>query len=474
MDLCFPGVAHFDFKHRTHLFEVDDFQLPIMENARINPEKSKDYKPIVCTSPNIFGMGERSRPNTWRQLVISVSHRNFAASEINSKVSVTQNAEILVGSFFKICNKAKLAECFDPIQPDLNKIDMWLISRDGRKYINVLNNLDMEPWTDKLNRLKIMIKGTMKPKLDVSHYQKYAQPANIVYYENVINMYFSPIFLEIFGRIKYCLSDKVIIYCGMNFDELGELVKSKLTRPLSSYYSTEIDFSKFDKSQGQIIKLYEEVIYKCFKFDGNVYDNFKATEYFVNARGASGVNVDLFCQRRTGSPNTFLSNTIATLAMISSVYDLDDIDLMMVAGDDSLILSKTKLPNRCSELNSRYGMEAKFMEHPVPYFCSKFLIDFDGKINILPDAIRFFSKLSVPVMKTELYSGVMRERFTSYRDLMSAYFYEYNLTLVGEYSALKYNIPVGSDYAALATIHCMLSSFKNFIKVYEDGYECLI
>ena len=81
--------------------------------------------------------------------------------------------------------------------------------------------------------------------------------------------------------------------------------------------------------------------------------------------------------------------TLVTMGIILSVYDLDDIDLFLVSGDDSLIFSSKPLKNKTDEINRDFGFEAKMIENSVPYFCSKYIISDRGKIRVVPDPVRF-------------------------------------------------------------------------------------
>ncbi|WZH56809.1 RNA-dependent RNA polymerase [Pyrus virus A] len=470
MDLVFPDMAGFDFITRTLNFEFSGWDLPALEDLKLIPSKSKVYTPRPVCLPMLMGKGERARPATWKQVLLSLSKRNFAAPKINENHDIRETSSILFKSFENCLNERKTAEFWNVIEPDLHKINSWLTSRDGNKYKSILNSFDGRTWQQSVQNLRLMIKGDLKPKMENSGLDTYAIPSNIIYYEHVINMFFSPIFLEIHQRINYCLRSNIILYSGLNLDELGSLIETRLKFPLNNYFFTEIDFSKFDKSQSQIIKLYEQIVYMYFKFSPNIYDNFRLSEYFVRANSTAGVQLDLFCQRRTGSPNTWLSNTLATLAMITTVYNIDDIDLLLVSGDDSLILTRSPLPNKTTELNKDFGMEAKFLNNPVPYFCSKFIVQVDGHIKVVPDPVRFFEKLSVPLLaESRKDCLVLRERFISYRDLMKEYFDDNILKQLDNYLSLRYNTPENSSYAALSYIHCLLSSFKNFEKLFDES-----
>ncbi|ALE18216.1 ORF1b, partial [Tetterwort vein chlorosis virus] len=472
MSLVNTNLSAYDYIHRTLLFEYHDFDLPHLDDVDISLDKSKTYLPGDYIVSNLLGKGERARPNTWKQALISLSKRNFSAPRVNEKMDILATAERLCAGVFKAFNFSKLLENYDPVLPDIFKIDDWFGSRDGNKFGRIKRSMNHTLMVDQFQPMKFMIKGDMKPKMDTSSYATYDPPSNIIYYQHIINVYYSPLFLEIFDRITYCLSHKVILYSGMNLQDLASLISSQLKMPLDYYHTTEIDFRMFDKSQGVLFKTYEELIYKCFKFSEDLYENIKMTEYFTRFKGENGVSGDLGAQRRTGSPNTWLSNTLVTMGILLSQYDLDDIELILISGDDSLIFSKNPLPNVTAEINRDYGFEAKMMMNSVPYFCSKFILQDGGKLKVVPDAQRMFEKLSTPIRLRDFEEGtVLRERFTSYKDLMVEYDSDTTCLLVDSLMAKRHGIPPMSSYAALCFIHCMFANVVAFKRLFDDRFS---
>nr|WCD56804.1 ORF1a/1b fusion polyprotein [Cucurbit chlorotic yellows virus] len=472
MNLINPNIGAYEYIHRTLLFEFHDFELPYLEDVDVKMNKGKVYTPGEFIITNLLGKGERARPNTWKQALISLSKRNFSAPRVNEKLDVLTTAEKLCQGLFRCFNFSKLCEHYDPVVPDMNKLGEWLASRDGSKFGKLKRSLNHTLLVDQFQPLKFMIKADMKPKMDMSSYSTYDPPANIIYYQNVVNLFYSPLFLEIFDRITYCLSHKVIMYSGMNLDDLSDLIAANLTLPLNCYHTTEIDFRMFDKSQGVVFKVYEEMVYKTFKFSEEMYDNFKFTEYFTRYKGDCGVSGELGAQRRTGSPNTWLSNTLVTLGILMAEYDLDDIELILVSGDDSLIFSKRPLPNVTSEINRDFGFEAKFIMNSVPYFCSKFIYLDGGRVRVTPDAQRMFEKLSTPIRRRDFEEGtLLKERFTSYKDLMIDYMKDTTCLHVDHLLSIRHNIPPMSSYAALSYIHCMFANMVAFRKLWDERFS---
>nr|QNN88885.1 ORF 1a/1b fusion polyprotein [Strawberry pallidosis-associated virus] len=475
--MCFinPGLSAYNYIHRTLIFEYEQYELPVVGEVDLVLSRSKPYNPGLYVIPDLLGKGERSRPDTWRQVLLSLSHRNFSAPRVNENCDTLASAEILAQSLMKAFDFLKLSENFDTVLPDIWSITKWIEDREPNKVRKLKRSFGHDLMNSQFSRMKLMIKGEMKPKMDMSSYGTYGPSSNIIYYEQVVNMFYSPMFLRIFDRIVYCLNSKVVLYSGMNLETLGKLIRSKLDFPIQEYRTTEIDFSKFDKSQGVIFKLYEEIIYKFFKFDSKTYEAIKFSEYFCRAKSSCGISVELGAQRRTGSPNTWLSNTLVTLAMILTHYDLDDIDLLLVSGDDSLIFSRKDLGNKANEINRDFGMEAKFIMNSVPYFCSKFIIEDRGEIKVVPDPVRFFEKLSVPISLQDFQVGdLLRERFVSFKDLMIGYDSDAVIILVDNLISIRYDIPRMTSYAALCYIHCLTSNVLAYTKLFIEGFTVAI
>nr|CAD61026.2 polyprotein [Cucurbit yellow stunting disorder virus] len=472
MSLVNPNLSAYEYIHRTLLFEYHDFEMPYLEDVDIKLNKTKIYQPGEYIVSNLLGKGERSRPDTWKQALISLSKRNFSAPRVNEKLDVLKTAERLSHSLFKAFDFTKLFENYDPVLPDLNKLGEWLTTRDGMRYGKLKRSMNHRLVVEQFQPLNFMIKGDMKPKMDMSSYSQYDPPSNIIYYKNCINLFYSPLFLEIFDRIVYCLKGKIIMYSGMNLMTLADLIGSTLPMPVEAYHTTEIDFRMFDKSQGVLFKVYEEIIYKVFKFSEEMYDNIKLTEYFTRYTGTCGVSGELGAQRRTGSPNTWLSNTLVTMGILLSQYNLDDIDLMLVSGDDSLIFSKKPLPNVTAEINKDFGFEAKFLMNSVPYFCSKYIFTDDGKVRVVPDAQRMFEKLSNPIRRSDFEEGtILKERFISYKDLMYYYRFDTTCLAVDRLICKRHGLPEMSSYAALCYIHCMFANVVAFRKLFDERFS---
>nr|QPB11213.1 RNA-dependant RNA polymerase [Sweet potato chlorotic stunt virus] len=469
MTLINPGIIEHDFIHRTLISEYSMFELPPVGDLTLDLSKSKPYLTGEFITSGVLGKGERSRPDTWRQAIASLSHRNYSAPRVNERLDTFRTAELLCESLLTAFDVSKLYECYDYIIPDIYRIDQWLADRDVSKFNRIKRDMNHSLMYEQFSTMKMMIKGELKPKMDLSSYTTYAPPANIIYYKHIVSMFFSPLFLEVFDRITYCLSNKVVMYSGINLDTLGRVIRSRLPLPIENYHTLEIDFSKFDKSQGCVFKLYEGMIYRFLKFSEEAYLNIETTEYFCKFRSASGLTGELGAQRRTGSPNTWLSNTLVTMGMLLNVYNLDDIDLMLVSGDDSLIFSRKPLENKTNEININFGFEAKFVENSVPYFCSKYIVDDRGTVKVVPDPVRFFEKLSVPVRLTDfLAETTLREKFVSYKDLMKEFDNDTVCLLVDILVCKRYSLPPMTSYAALCFIHCLCANFASFKKIFDE------
>ena len=108
MNLINPNIGAYEYIHRTLLFEFHDFELPYLEDVDVKMNKGKVYTPGEFIITNLLGKGERARPNTWKQALISLSKRNFSVPRVNEKLDVLTTAEKLCQGLFRCFNFSKL------------------------------------------------------------------------------------------------------------------------------------------------------------------------------------------------------------------------------------------------------------------------------------------------------------------------------------------------------------------------------
>ena len=108
----------------------------------------------------------------------------------------------------------------------------------------------------------------------------------------------------------------------------------------------------------------------------------------------------------------------------------------------------------------------------VPYFCSKFIYLDGGRVRVTPDAQRMFEKLSTPIRRRDFEEGtLLKERFTSYKDLMIDYMKDTTCLHVDHLLSIRHNIPPMSSYAALSYIHCMFANMVAFRKLWDERFS---
>lgn len=111
----------------------------------------------------------------------------------------------------------------------------------------------------------------------------------------------------------------------------------------------------------------------------------------------NGMYFETEYQRKSGDASTFFGNTLVLMAVLLACYDIDDVLLMILAGDDSVIFfneSNFISYDPSPVVTDLFNLECKLLNrYNVPYFCSKFLVITDNWLYFVPDPLKFVTKL---------------------------------------------------------------------------------
>lgn len=350
----------------------------------------------------------------------------------------------------------------------LNKssLDEWLSNRKS-DILDTLTNDEIADFafSDYMQRLKMMVKRDAKVKLDTSYISKYSAAQNIVFHKKIINMIFAPLFKDIERRLVAILRPNLIMYTEMNLITFSRRL-STLLGGVDGYYKGEIDFSKFDKSQGRYLKTFEIFLYKLLGFDPDLLDLWAASEERVRVQS----QVDTFSahvntQRRTGTSTTFLGNSIVTLTLLAMYYDLRLCKCVCFAGDDSIMFSDFPISDKSEPMVAELGMEAKFVKDRHAYFCSKFIIFAHNLTFVVPDPVKLVVKLGVPLVNISLID--LYERYVSFRDHTLFLGDEVICDRLALAVMDRYNCFDPVVFAGVKSIYVHSSNFKQYLDLYR-------
>lgn len=395
-DWFFPGNSihclDFDVMNVNTTFPIDLH----VENMTIGLCQFRNYKPSRFDKlrPALRTSVPFSRPSTQIETILAMLKRNLNVPDIQGDV----DNETLASSMFEAfkstyMNDSAYSFQSNPIFLNPRTTSEWLFTQKPGVINTITNDLPLHE--RKLNVYEFMIKSSVKPQLDVNAPFVYNSLQTIAYHPKDVNAIFCPIFKEIKKRILSCLRERFLIYCDMSPDDFADVLTNRysekgeyalfsgddsLIRDSAGNY-LEIDFSKYDKSQGEIALLYD---LKLMEFFGVPLEY---RELWANAHTVTVLNdrsnqvrLKVMYQRKSGDASTFIKNTTYAMGVIAVLFDLKG----------SFVLDR----DRNRECASLFNLESKFFRsYRFPYFCSKFLISVDSRIFMVPDPMKLLTKL---------------------------------------------------------------------------------
>ncbi|CZS63540.1 Replication-associated polyprotein [Privet leaf blotch-associated virus] len=246
-----------------------------------------------------------------------------------------------------------------------------------------------------IDRYRHMIKRDIKPVLDTSLQSEYTKAATITYHQTDITQIATSFFTVIKQRIMQCKKSKLIIPIDTESDISETLTRDHLGSETGDF--TEIDFSKFDKSQNEVHQIMQDLI--LLRLGGSL----ELVSIWSQAHRHSrikdfncGISFSTDFQRRTGDAFTFLGNTLVTACMLSYVLSHDDerkLRYMLVGGDDSLICGFEPIQVQLSPLSTLFNMSCKLISPSCPYFASRYIVRVRDRMVCVPDPMKLLVKM---------------------------------------------------------------------------------
>ncbi|APG77668.1 hypothetical protein [Hubei Wuhan insect virus 9] len=361
-------------------------------------------KPVLNTA-----MSPPRPTNSLKELAKAIEKRNCAVPKIQVTMDVWSKATELFNRMIKIVYD-------DSVHDDIFLTDKSLQDWLDTQNSNISNLIKYKHYNElDIARYNLTIKKNSKPALDMSCVNTYASLQTVVFTPKDFNTLFCPMFKIMKKRMIKTMNDKFLMYTDMPPEKFSELLTKKFSGYiLDSYHSLEFDVSKYDKSQNLL-----HLIVDCM-----IMRHFGIPECFVSMWFYGHCNTklydpcnkfycDVFFQRKSGDPSTWLLNTQQILTMIVNCIPdrcWDQVFLVVASGDDSEIFSYDKLQINHNRFSDVFNYEVKIYDKFTSfYFCSKFLIVSEERTYMLPDLYKLIKKLGRHDMKN-------REHVLSFRN----------------------------------------------------------
>ncbi|APG77698.1 RdRp [Hubei virga-like virus 9] len=427
-DLVFPGNSTHDMRYDPYHVMHSDLEV-FTERTRMNPSYvsgvSRKGKRFDNMEPRLRTSMAVTRPNNQIESLLGMIKRNQAAPKLLGLQDAEEMAKILEKCFVstyirKDCRQMYDGYREDPIRADPAAINNWL---DGQPpgTVRLIERLEAAHETD-LTRYKYMIKNKVKPQLDTNAPYVYSAVQTIAYQGKSINALFCPIFKYLRQRMMPILKKKFLIYTDMSADEFAESVCRRVgPTVMNDKNFLEVDISKYDKSQSRVVLLFECAMMRNFgvpEYWVNLWWNAHESTTLVDKDNHISCDVDF--QRKSGDASTFFGNTMFLMALMATLYDLNNVDFACFAGDDSLIIGGPNLHHDYSEQCANlFNLESKFLRcYKYKNFCSKFFLVVDECVYFVPDPMKLLTKLG----RHDVVNWTHLEEFTtSMRDVTASY-----------------------------------------------------
>jgi len=394
VDEIFPHHHSVDDRFFQEWVETHDIDLEVT-SCDLDLSTFNDWTKGTDTRlvPNMNVGGLSHRVPTQREALLAIKKRNMNVPELQSSFDHDDVLNRCVNRFIThVVDKTRLSK-LNPISgEELHYFNQYLENKNPP-----LSEYKGPVPLVALDKYMHMIKTTLKPVEEDNLHIERPIPATITYHKKGVVMMTSPYFLCAMVRLLYVLKSKFVVPTG-KYHQIFQMNPELLKH---SKEFKEIDFSKFDKSQG---RLHHDVQFRLFLALG-MPEHFVTTWFNSHERSHirdrdCGIGFSVDYQRRTGDACTYLGNTLVTLSVLSYVYDLSNPNILFVAasGDDSLIGSREPLPREKEDLCvSLFNFETKF-PHNQPFICSKFLLvvecdDGSEEVLAVPNPLKLLQKL---------------------------------------------------------------------------------
>lgn len=166
---------------------------------------------------------------------------------------------------------------------------------------------------------------------------KYASVQTIAYYDKSLNVISCSIFNVLAEQLYAVLDDQLLILTNMSNQEFERELNKRLNS-FGKICQIENDMSKYDKAQHEVLRYLEDELLRLLGMSEDLLEIWSVSH--KNSRVGdkqTGIKFETEYQRKSGDASIFFGNTLVLIAVLLSCYNIEDIKLMLAAGDDSVI-----------------------------------------------------------------------------------------------------------------------------------------
>nr|QWY93792.1 replicase [Green Sichuan pepper idaeovirus] len=459
-----PGNTSLDTEALDEAVELGPMNLQVgsirWDMSKISPRLFSNNKFAVPLLPT----GALLRRNiSSRQVGLAIEKRNANVMNSQKLFDLDKVAENAVESFFAMFIDSDSFERLPTGKLGSSASQIQIYQNKTGNSVDEPVDLRLAP----VHKYQHMIKRDVKFNLTEAAQSEYTKAATITYHKPEITQVATAIFGQFKTRLLSCKNRKLNIPIDHDSDLSGYLTSYHLGSENNIF--TEIDFSKFDKSQGELHQKIQDLILLKFgcdpEFVGLWSTAHRSSSIFDHNVGI-GFKTDF--QRRTGDAFTYLGNSLVTAAMLAFVIskaDVEKIRYILIGGDDSLICSYEPIAVPLEPLSDIFNMSCKLIQPACPYFASRYLIRRGEEILCVPDPYKLLVKMGRRDIPDNAES--LKEIRTGLADSAKYLIDDEVKQKIAILVQIRYNKAAPSLYDALCTIHWALANNSNFSKFYS-------
>jgi hypothetical protein len=396
--------------------------------AKFDVSRLSGVKPESFYPPALRGHVPPNSRSTFNTAMHAVNVRNLNTPKSDEPMDVN----FLWDRAWQACLKVFYVQGADEhlsnlpyIGPTEEAVTQWASKLDEEKRRRLNAQVEGYTFPELLagaSGVALMVKGKTKPTMDASYATSVKHGQTIQYDASGKSVaVFSPIIAQKVAREQEILKPNVLVLQGKSIDDINEFLNGFDWRPnekgIRRYI--EIDYSKYDKSQGA--KLAELYLRRLAKF--GVLPDF--IDFIKNAQHTrtvsamkAGIKAWLRDQNMSGAAYTLdRNNDINELAIAELLLEIVDlIEFIILMGDDIIIAirGEADVVHWESDLARKYNLTLKAAIHDHGYICSMDIIHLPGGnsrvvADVVKRALSFMDQSTVDEEK-------FRERFESYFD----------------------------------------------------------
>lgn len=345
--------------------------------------------------------------------------------------------------------------------------DDWLNTRTESQ-LKQLDSLELKNYSG--NLYASHVKPDHKPILDNSHNENLTAGQIVTAHNPLITARCSGPVRCFTSILKESLKTKWMINDGVTSEDRDGFLNFILCNEAESTL-LEIDFSKFDKSQEDILlEIQISIMRRCGAPEEFLADWLNWHQINLLIFHTLGIRVTSKFQRRSGDVLTFIGNTIVAMAVIAYTHDLESAIGGIFGGDDSLVYLRktTMIRDQSAIIASLFNLIAKIEFHPnCPCFSSHFVVNVNGWWRFVPDPMKAIIRIGRKDMYCREHAIYYHE---SFKDNMKYFTNEsvkiaMNKVVIARYKGV-FATSLDSLFCIFDFINMLVKSQQKFLNLY--------